>query len=580
MAEREENFLWDEAREFTPAMLSLLFFSFVITLLFLVPSIYMHQIFERVMQSRSIPTLVALTLIVAFLSIAWTGLEHVRTRTLQQVANALDEKISVRVFDALNRQTDNLPAASRGVVMQDLNVIRDFVSGNLPLQFMDCFWVPLILIATALYHPILGLTVFAMTIVVAVLALLTQRVARDDVMRSLTASSQATDFGRAIMINAEASRVMGMMPALVARWRDRQEQVLGWQQGAIDRTTMFALALRYFRHMYMPLTLLVGTLLFLNEQVNAGVIFAATILVGRAIQPVDSIANNWRGFWNASLSAKRLDRMLREAAKRQRRFSLPAPAGPLVVSRVAATPRNRDMAVINDVSFAVDPGRIVGVVGASGAGKSSLARVLTGAWPVVRGSVTLDGHDISHWDQDELGRHIGYVPQDVELLPGTIGENIARFDRVGGETDARVVEAVRLANIQDIIARLPEGLNTRLGADGHTLSSGQRQRVALARAVYGDPRLLVLDEPNSNLDAIGEQHLANSMTAMRDRGAIIILVTHRMNMLTYCDDVLVMNSGTVHAFGPREHVVNRLSGYQPPKQITERPSAPGGTIAA
>ncbi len=583
MKERHESFLLDEAREFFPAFGSLLFFSFVITLMYLVPSIYMMQIFERVMQSRNISTLAFLTAIVTFLCIVWTILEHLRGRVLQQVGNAIEAKIGARVFDALYRHTDNLPSGSRSVILQDINIIRDFVSGNLIIQFLDCLWVPLIILAAAMYHPILGGTLLAMTIVVSLLAFLTQRFARDDTLRSLTAASRASEFGRAVIHSAESTRVMGMVPALVARWRSRQEQALGWQQGAIDRTAIFSGLLRWFRHMYIPITLAIGVILFLQEQAGAGVIFACTIIVGRAIQPVDAIANNWRVFWNVSLSAQRIDRMLREAAKKTRRVALPTPAGPLVVSRVAAAPRNRDAAVITDVSFSIDPSNVVGVVGASGAGKSSLARVLVGAWPLLRGSITIDGHESSHWDQDQLGRFIGYVPQDIELLPGTVAENIARFDDPCAQTDARIVEAVRLANIQDIVSRLPDGLNTRLGPDGHTLSSGQRQRIALARAVYGNPRLVVLDEPNSNLDAIGEQSLATTIATLRESGAIVVLVTHRMNMLAYCDFVLVMNAGTVHAFGARDQVVNRLTGYQPTKQLTDRTAAAGArtkTLAA
>ena len=275
------------------------------------------------------------------------------------------------------------------------------------------------------------------------------------------------------------------------------------------------------------------------------------------------------------MSIDRINRLLRELGPPRAKIALPAPNGPLQVARIVATPSDRDNIVLTDVSFAVPTGTITAVVGSSGAGKSSLAKVLVGAWGVRKGSITLDGHDLTHWDQDRLGRHIGYVPQDVVLLPGTLAENIARFDPLGGEADAKVIAAVKLAGIQDIVGKLPDGLNTKIGPTGHTLSGGQRQRVALARAVYGDPSLIVLDEPNSNLDAIGEKGLAETLEALRDRGAIVILVTHRLNMLSYCDHVLVMNSGTVHAFGPRDHVVSRLSLGQSVRQIGQQKSAAG-----
>lgn len=569
MKNNETNFLAAEFREFRPAFLGMFFFSFIITLMYLVPSLFMQQVYERVMQSRSYETLMVLFAIVVFLCIVWTILEVVRAKILQRVAFALDEKISLQVFDALNRQTDTMKAPARGIILHDLNVLRDFVGGPLILQFLDFLWVPLIILAAFLFHPILGLALFVVTVVVGLLAYLSQRFSRKDMVNSLTASVQAADFGRSVMQMAETARVLGMLPALGQRWRNRQRDAIGWQQHAAKNTAVFVNALRFLRHLYLPLMLLVGAILFLGEEVGPGVIFGAAILVGRAVGPVDTIANSWRAFWNASISGKRINEMLREAHKRDVKVTLPEPQGPLIVTRAAATPRNRDFMVLSDISFSVDHGGVVGVVGASGAGKSSLARVLVGAWPLTRGSIKLDGSEISHWNQDELGRLIGYVPQDVEMLPGTVAENIARFDPMDGDTAQKVNEAVRLAGVQDIIGMLADGLNTRLGPDGHVLSSGQRQRIALARAVYGSPRLVVLDEPNSNLDVAGEQLLARTIAKLRNDGAIVILITHRMNMLSICDQILVMNAGTVHAYGQREHVLHRLSNYRP-KELTSQ----------
>ncbi|AMJ61169.1 hypothetical protein AXW83_13465 [Bosea sp. PAMC 26642] len=557
-----------------PALGSLVFFSFIITLLCLIPSLYMIQIFDRVLQSRSISTLLALASIVIVLTIIWTALEIIRQRTLQRIAVALDEKISARVFDALNRQSDLLPAAQRNIVVQDLNVLRDFVGGNLVIQLLDFIWVPIILLAAFLYHPMLGLTVLVLTVIVVILALLSQSLARDDSRRAASSGVNAAEFGRSVMQSAEATRVMGMLPRLVGRWRDQQRDSLGWQAAAVQRTKVVTGIMKWFRHIYMPVLLTVGAILYLNEEIGAGVTIASTLLAGRAVQPVDSIASSWRVFWNVKISADRVDAILDVAARMSDKIVLPDPAGPLVLSRVMATPHNRDVVVLSDVSFAVDPGRVVGVVGASGAGKSSLARVLTGGWGIKKGSISLDGHQLSHWDQDRLGRFVGYVPQDVEMLPGTVAENIARFEALGGDNDAKVIEAAQVANIQDIIGRLPNGFNTKLGPDGHVLSGGQRQRVALARAVFGNPRLLVLDEPNSNLDSIGEKSLGETIITMRDRGAIVILITHRMNMLTYCDDILVLNAGTVHTFGPKEHVLDRLSGYRPGKDAINAITSP------
>jgi PrtD family type I secretion system ABC transporter len=539
----------------------------------------MHQLFERVFQSRSEETLLFLAGIVFFLCIAWTAIEVVRAGTLQRMSIALNDRISHRVFEALNRQTDALPAASRNIVMQDLQIVREFLSGTMITQALDFIWVPVILAATYMYHPILGLTLTVLTFVVVVLATFNQLLVRDDTKRAILTSARAAEFGRAVMASAEPARVMGMLPSLVRVWNDRQQTALGWHAAAMRRSSLVYDVMKFARHIYSPIMLTVGTLLYLNEEVGAGVIFAASVLTSRAIYPVDNIASNWRQFWNFRSSVSRIEMMLQEAEKQTAKVALPAPNGPLVVSRVVATPRNRETAVLTDVSFSIEPGRVMGVVGASGAGKSSLARILVGAWGVRKGSVSLDGNDLSHWDQDQLGRHIGYVPQDVELLPGTVAENIARFDDASEARDAALIEATRLAGVQDIVQRLPDGLNTKLGPDGHTLSGGQRQRIALARAVYGSPRLLVLDEPNSNLDAIGEEGLGRTIAAMRERGTIVVIVTHRMNILAFCDQVIVMNAGTVHAAGPRDQVLDRLSSLAPQRQIAVDSASPASVAA-
>lgn len=583
MARQDNAFLRHEMREFSSAFFSLILFSFFISTLFLVPTIYLIQIHDRVLASRNYSTLMALAVIVMFLCIVWSVLERNREKIIQRVAYALDQKIAPKVFDALNRQTDRLPPAARALVVQDLATLRDFLAGGIVIQFFDFVWVPVIIGTAFLFHFWIGVTILVMTVVVALLALANQLIARDEVKRSLTQSTQAGEFARSVMRSAEVLRAMGMIPRLVRRWCEQRTEALGWMDAAARRTAPIALSTRILRHLFMPLMMSVGVLLVLAGEIGPGVLFASTILAMRTLHPVDAIANGWRAIWNASMSAGRIDQLLREAARRRPRVALPAPSGALVVSRIAAAPLGQEMLVISDVSFSTEAGSIVGVVGASGAGKSSLGRVLIGAWPLARGSITLDGHEISHWDQDAFGRHVGYVPQDVEMLSGTVAENIARFEPQGAETDTKVVAAVELARVQDIVAKLPHGLNTRLGPDGHMLSSGQRQRIALARAVYGDPRYLVLDEPNSNLDALGEQHLADTIRTLRERGAIVILVTHRMNMLTYCDFVLVMNNGTVHAYGQRDQIVNRLAGYQPPKQIADRRDSQGdvgGTIAA
>lgn len=569
MRDYKDNLLWLELRPYRLALASLLLFSFVIGLTALTPTLYMLQLYERVMQSRSETTLVFLVLLVVVLIGIWTAVESVRTHVLQRMAVSLHNAVSRRLFEAINRRPEKYSAISRNMMLQDINVVRDFVGGNLLLQLLDMCFAPLFITVAFLFHPILGLMLLAMLAVIVGLTLVHQRLVRDPIRRAQATGAQANELGRAIIANAEPIRVMGMLPALAARWHSRQTEMLGWQSSAWFRAGWLGDVLRYIRHAQGPIMMTTGVLLFLEQRTGGGIIFAASVLSSRAIQPIDAVVSGWKTFWTVRLSAGRLESLLQDAEPHEaERFTLPRPAGPLVVSRATIVAPNRTTTILNDISFTAERGRILGVVGASGAGKSSLARLLVGIWRPQRGAVTLDGHDIAHWDQDELGQYVGYVPQDVELLAGSVAENIGRFADAADLDHAAVLEAVEAAGIDDIIRGLPDGLNTRLGPDGHVLSGGQRQRIALARAIYGDPALLVLDEPNSNLDAAGEESLAKTMARLRDRGAIVVIVTHRMTMLNYCDDVLVMHSGTVHAMGARDHIVTRLSNNRPPKKLT------------
>jgi PrtD family type I secretion system ABC transporter len=571
MLDQTNNLLWHEFRPYRSAFASLLLFSFVISLASLTPTIFMLQLYERVMHSRNEMTLLFLVVIALGLLALWTALESVRLRVLQRMAVSLHNAVGKKLFEAINRRHDKFSSVARNAMLQDINVVREFVGGNLLVQLMDLCFAPLFVCVAFLFHPLLGVTLLILLVIIVGLTLIHQWLVRDPVRRAQTAAAHATDLGRSIIANAEPIRVMGMLPSLASRWHDRQSEMLGWQSTAWSRTGVVGEVLRFIRHAQGPIMMTVGILLFLEQQTGGGIIFAASVLSSRAIQPVDAVVSGWRTFWSVRLSAGRLETLLQDAgAHEKERFALPRPAGPLVVSRATVVTPGRTSTILNDVSLTANCGRILGVVGASGAGKSSLARLLVGIWRPQRGAVALDGHDIAHWDQDELGRWVGYVPQDVELLAGTVAENIGRFQ--GGDDDA-VLDAIELAGVQDIIRGLPDGLNTKLGPDGHVLSGGQRQRIALARAVYGDPCLLVLDEPNSNLDAIGEESLAKTMAKMRERGAIVIIVTHRMTMINHCDDVLVMHSGTVHALGERDQIVARLSNNRSQRLAVVRSGA-------
>ena len=562
MSNVKQNVLEDICRPFVPGLVSLLVFSFFSSLLNLVPPVFMMQLSERVMLSRNEMTLLFLTVIALFLIAALTMLDAIRARTLNRIGTALDAKISERVFDSLNRRRLRVSEPIKYQILGDLNAVRDFVGGPVLGQLLDLFWTPLILLVMFLLHPWIGFTMLVILVVTIALSLANQWAVGPHMKRAQSGVATAHEFARAVITNADVIRPMGMLPALRRRWRGFHEDASGWQQAAIGRSELWTGVLRFVRYSQLIVLLVVGAWLYLQQQVTAGAVFGVIYIAMRIIGPVLSVTSSWRTISNMRTSVERLNLVLNQEGDPGDRMSLPRPKGSLNVSRVVLTPPNEETVVLGDVSFSLQNGRILGVVGPSGAGKSSLARLLVGAWHPRRGTVKLDDHDLFHWNEDELGQHIGYVPQEIGLLPGTVAENIARFRDDGPLDHEAVLEAAELAGIEDVIQGLPDGYNTRVGTEGHVFSGGQRQRIALARAVYRSPRLLVLDEPNSNLDAVGEQFLGRTLTLMKSRGSTVVLITHRMSMLMFCDDLLVMNAGTIHTCGPRETILNRLPAYR------------------
>ena len=562
MSNSNKNVVKDVFRPLLPGIASLVIFSFFTTLLNLVPAVFMMQLAERVMLSRNETTLTFLAVIAMCLMIALTIIDSIRTRILSRISVAFDAKIGERLFDALNRRHLRMADTARNQILNDLNIFRDFIAGPIVIHLFDLFWIPLILLVLFVLHPFLGLAMLVLLAIIVALSLGNQWAVGTDVKRAQSGMINALEFARVVIRNGDAIRAMGMLPALRRRWHDFHEDALGWQHAAVRRSELWTGTLRFVRNSQMIVLLVVGTLLYLHQQISAGAVFGVIYIAMRVVTPVLAVASSWRAIWNVLTSAERLNIVLSRKGDAGKKLSLPQPNGSIKVSRVVLTPPNADVVVLGDVSFSVQSGRILGVVGPSGAGKSSLAKLLVGAWHPRRGTVHVGEHNLAHWNEDELGAYIGYVPQDIELLPGTVAENIGRFRDDGPFDHAAVLEAAELAGIQDVIQALPEGFNTKVGFEGHTFSGGQRQRIALARAVYGNPSMLVLDEPNSNLDAVGEHSLGRSLTLIRDRGATVVLITHRMSMLAFCDDLLVMNAGTVHTFGPREEIMNRLAAYR------------------
>jgi PrtD family type I secretion system ABC transporter len=550
--------LLNELRSFLPAYTTLFVVSFFCPVLYLASPIYVEQIFDRVMYSRNVNTLVVLAVIVTFLIAMYAVLEFVRKKALGRLGNAIDERLSRMIFETAHRSGKPGAAGRAPSTLADFNMVRDFLSGNMLVAILDAIWSPLFIVVMTAVNWLFGVVAMVMIVLTAIIAVLNHHLTKADVGRYQRLSMKSQEFGQAVARNSETVRALGMLLPLRDRWYDLHLRMLGWQSVAAGRMEIFASATKFMRSYQMAGIFTVGTLLFLNNEATLANTFVAMTLMMRGLGPIDQVISNWKGYSSFLAALARLDDLLRDAQQQPAKVSLSQLKGALAVSRVFAFAAGGDKPLLNDVTFSLGEGRVLGVIGPSGAGKSCLARTLVGAWPPRSGSITVGDHDLSHWNADELGCHLGYMPQDIELLPGTIAENISRFEPAAATDPDRFIAASELAGIQDLIRSLPNGYNTAVGANGHVLSGGQRSRIALARAVYGDPRFIVLDEPNSNLDSLAEQSLLLMVQKLKAQNATVVIITHKLNILSYCDDVLVLNNGTVQAFGTRDQIVNRI----------------------
>lgn len=560
--------LLNELRSFLPAYTTLFLFSFFCPVLYLASPIFVEQIFDRVMYSRNAGTLLVLALIATFLLVMYAVLEWVRKKALGIIGNAFDARLSRLIFETANRSGKAGAATRASTTLADFNMVRDFLSGNSLTAIFDAFWAPLFIVVMTIVNWMFGVIGLFMIALTAGLAVLNHRLTKADVDRYQRLSFKSLEFSQAVARNSESVRVLGMLPPLRDRWYGLHLRMLGWQSAATGRMELFTSITKFMRAYQMVGIYTVGTLLFLNNEVTLSNTFVAMTLMMRGLGPIDQVITSWKSYSNFLSSVTRLDEVLRDAQGQGQKVSLPQLKGALAVSRVFAVASGGDKPVLNDVSFNLGEGRVLGVIGPSGAGKSCLARILVGAWSPRSGSIAVGDHDLAHWNEDEMGRHLGYMPQDVELLPGTIAENISRFDPSAATNPDAFIAAAELAGIQDLIRSLPSGYNTPVGLNGHVLSGGQRSRIALARAVYGAPRFVVMDEPNSNLDAIAEQSFLSMVQKLRASNATVVIITHKLNILNYCDDVLVLNNGTVQAFGPRDQIVNRIPRSTAPPALT------------
>jgi len=542
------------------ALLGTAGFSFIINVLMLTSAVFMLVIYDRVLPSRSVATLISLCIIAGLLFVALGLLDLIRSRLLVRAGDAIDETLATRVFGILV----HLPVrtGSRGDGLQplrDLDAVRSFLSGPGPPALFDLPWLPFYLAIVYAFHPLLGLTALLGAIVLVALTLLTEVFSRQP-MRDTTAHAiDRNAIAEACLRNAEVLSAMGFASRLGSLWRSSSDRVLASQRRANDIVGGLGAIARVVRMILQSAVLAVGAYLVIIQQASGGIIIAGAILAARALAPVDVAIANWRGFIAARQSWHRLSRLLAMLPPQPRPMPLPAPSSTFQAENLIVVPPGHQKVVVRDVGFALDRGQGLGITGPSGSGKSSLARVLVGAWIPVAGRIRLDGAALDQWAPEALGRHIGYLPQDVELFAGTVAQNIARFDPKA-DPEA-VIRAAQEADVHNLIVSLPgdKGYDTQIGEGGTALSAGQRQRVALARALYGDPFLVVLDEPDASLDQDGEQALQRAILGVRARGGIVIVISHRQTVLGAVDLMLVLEQGRPQASGPKDPVVQRPS---------------------
>jgi ATP-binding cassette subfamily C protein PrsD len=550
-------------------------FSGMSNVLMLTGAIFMLEVYDRVLPSHSVPTLIALIILAACLYGVLGILDLIRGRILVRVGASLDEAISDRVYDAMVCLP--LKAGNRGDGLQalrNLDTLRSFLSGMGPIALFDLPWIPLYLAICFAFHTLIGLTALVGAIILCVLTVLTEVYTRDSGKQMIGLGMSRNNLADTSRRNAEALVAMGMNKRLGERWRQTNRKYIASQQQTSDIASGFASTSKVLRMLLQSAVLAVGAYLVINQQATAGIIIASSILSARALAPVDLAIANWKGFVAARQSWKTLTQLLAMFPTQVEPMALEAPAKSLTVEMASVAPPGVQKLVASDINFTLKAGSGLGIIGPSGSGKSSLARMLVGVWKPVRGKVCLDGATYDQWAPEALGGHIGYLPQDVELLTGTIAENIARF--AANPASEAVLAAAKAAGVHDLIVSMPEGYGTQIGEQGTSLSAGQAQRLALARALYGDPFLIVLDEPNSNLDAEGDEALTRAILGVRERGGIVIVVAHRPSAIAGLDLILAMNKGRQIEFGPKDETLGKVlkrSAPMPLKVVHEVGSA-------
>ena len=537
-------------------------FSAAVNILLLTPIIYMLTVYDRVVASGSMSTLLMLTLLMVALLLAVGGFEWVRSSILIGASNRLEQLLRKRVSDAtFKRALITGGLISNAQPLSDLTSLRQFMTGNGLFAFFDAPWFPIYIFVMFLFHPWFGVAGILAGAVMVLLALANNSATDALLKEANEKSNQANSRFQSSLRNSEVVAALGMSEDVAKSQNKLNDEVLEKQTEASRKSAMLNGLSKSFRLISQSLLLGLGAYLALNQEISPGMMIAGSLLLGRALAPIDMLVGTWKGFSLATAQYSRLKDLLEKIPLQRDKMSLPAPAGILSVEQATVVPPGSRNPVVRGVSFELQAGEMLGIVGPSASGKSTLARALLGIWPTYAGKVRLDGADISSWDRIELGPHVGYLPQDIELFDGTIAENIARFREASSDD---VVAAAQLAGVHELILRLPQGYDTKIGSTGGALSGGQRQRIALARAVFGSPKYLILDEPNSNLDDQGEKELVLALNRIKSSGCTTLVITHRTMILQCVDKMLVLKEGQCAAFGPKNDVLAALAKQQAP----------------
>ena len=538
-------------------LIALFIVSLMSNLLMLTGPLFMLQVYDRVLASQSLPTLTVLTILVCALYAFYAFIEAMRARMATRFGNLIERSIGQRLLAAAVHLRLMSGAPANADPIRDGDGLRQFVSGSGPMALMDLPWIPIYLAVVFLFHPLLGWFAVGGAVVITLLMIVNEAVARRPSRDANMASAIRQRQGDDIRGNAESVVAMGMMADMQALWQTSTGKLLDVQRVAADRSAFFASATKGMRFLLQSAVLALGAYLVIQGEMTGGLMIAASVVTSRALAPVEQIVGQWRGFVGARQSYDRIRKVLAALPNQSRDTRLPLPKSSLAIRQLATGPQGGRVTPLAGVSFDLEAGDAVGVLGPSGSGKSSLARALVGVWPAQAGEVRLDGALLGHYDPSQIGSIIGYLPQRVELFQGSVAQNISRFHP--NATSEQIIEAARAANIHDLVNALPNGYDTQVGEQGDLLSAGQRQRVGLARALFGQPFLVVLDEPNSNLDAEGDAALSDAIHQVRERGGIAVVVAHRPSAIAAVDKLLFLRAGRQVAFGPKNEVLQQIT---------------------